>query len=87
MVRRKNATSCPDRCARCGSDLVVTIGAGRALRFQGVVVALPADFRLVRCHGCDKSMLTPVQTEELRASVERDEIGFGRDGVPVLRGT
>jgi len=48
---------------------------------------LPADFRLVRCHGCSEARLTPVQLEQLCALADQDEIGFGRRGEPVLRGT
>jgi ribosomal protein S27E len=78
MLRPRNATTCHDRCSVCGSDLVTTVGPGRTLAFHGVTIALPHDFKLVRCHGCGDAQLTPDQEAELHDKAERG-------GLPVLR--
>lgn len=89
MVRVNNRGESPhDQCARCGSDLAVTSGAGRTATIEGITVAVPADMSLVRCHGCSTSYPTPAQLRELREKMERDSLGDGGRGCrPVLRGT
>lgn len=62
----ESATKSHSICARCGSDTVVSRGAGRALVFHGVTVELPEAFEYQRCHGCGAHALTHAQAEELR---------------------
>ena len=85
------ATKSHGRCARCGSDTVVSRGGGRTILFRGVTVALPKEFEYERCHGCGTRVLTNEQIEQLLEQIHElvasSEIGFGRHGEPVLRGT
>jgi hypothetical protein len=56
--------------------------------YRGITVALPEAFGHEHsCAGCGKVTLTPALLEELDGLIERDEIGFGRRGEPVTRGT
>ena len=75
-------------CSHCGSDLVVTRGAGRVALLNGFTVAVPAAMELTRCHACGRSYPTPEQAAELRAAADRDWLGDGGlHDAPVLRGT
>lgn len=76
------------RCSRCGSDVVMSSGAGRTAAFEGFVVAVPVAMELARCHGCGAVYPTSEQAAELRDVAERDLIGDGGRGCrPVMRGT
>jgi len=83
----QKATKSHGLCAYCGSDTVMSTGNGRALVFRGVTVALPKTFEYERCYGCGTCTLTREQTEQLHELVASSEIGFGRHGEPVTRGT
>lgn len=75
-------------CSHCGSDLVVTRGAGRVALLNGFTVAVPAAMELTRCHACGRIYPTPEQEAELRTAAESDWLGDGgRSCRPVLRGT
>lgn len=86
-MHKQSATRCHE-CTRCGSDCVVTRGAGRVVEFEGVSVRVPEAMDLLRCHGCGLSWPTKEQATELRATVERDVVSDGGRGYrPVIRGT
>ena len=65
--------------------MTATVGTGRALRFQGATIPLPAEFQLPTCAACGQVAITSDVEVELQALAERLLIGHGPVG-PILRG-
>lgn len=87
LLKNQSATKSHSRCVRCGSDLTLPRIPGCVL-YRGITVALPEAFGHEHsCHGCGKVTLTPALLEELDELIDRNEIGVGRRGEPVMRGT
>jgi len=73
-------------CQRCG-DADLRLEQDSFVSFRGLTIRLPAGHVARVCQGCRQAHVGPDQAKTLSDQVDSDEIGFGRLGEPVLRGT